>query len=85
MLYANDMKNEILVSGSVAESLEMLPAFFERAKLPYIVHVDADSSGRTIQGKLEAAHIPKEKILSLRTYLRKMILFLKAPTLSWKI
>jgi len=67
MLFANEMKNEILVSGSVAESLEMFPAFLERAKLPYVVHLDSDNGGRAIESKLKAADIPAEKILSLRT------------------
>ena len=66
MLFSNEMKNEILVSGSVAESLEMFPAFLERAKLRYVVHLDSDSGGRGIEGKLKAAGIPEEKILSLR-------------------
>ncbi|MFY9317513.1 MAG: AAA family ATPase [Burkholderiales bacterium] len=65
-LLAKDIKDSVLVSGSVAESLAMLPAFFERAKLPYIVYVDFDHGGRSIEGKLKAAKIPETKIVSLR-------------------
>jgi predicted ATP-dependent endonuclease of OLD family len=66
MLFANEIKDEILVSGSVAESLEMFPSFLERAKLPYVVYLDSDSGGRAIENKLKAVNIPTEKILSLR-------------------
>ncbi len=63
---AQDKKDEVLVSGSVAETLDLLPSFFERAKLPYIVYVDSDAGGRNIEAKLKAAGIPEQKIVSLR-------------------
>ncbi len=55
----------IVVNGSIAETKEWLPLIYERAKLPYVVHLDADSSGRDLAKLLADAGVPKEKIILL--------------------
>lgn len=56
---------KVAVNGSIAESQEFLPMFYERAHLPYIVSLDADSAGREFQNTLINAGVPKEKIVLL--------------------
>lgn len=56
---------KIVINGSVSESKERLPLFYERAKLPYVVYLDADGSGRGLVQGLERAGVPKSKITLL--------------------
>jgi len=61
-----DRASKIVVNGSVAESPNaFLVRFYERAKLPFVVYVDADSAGRKIAGDLERIGVPKERIIPL--------------------
>lgn len=61
-----DETRSVLVNGSVAESKNgFLPRFYERAKLPFVVLLDGDSSGRRLANQLKNWGIPEEKILNL--------------------
>jgi hypothetical protein len=55
----------IVVNGSVAETGQLLPMFYEKAGLPYVVYLDSDSGGRDIRGRLTRAGIPERKIIYL--------------------
>jgi len=55
----------IVVNGSIAESKEWLPLIYERAKLPYVIYLDADNSGRNLAKLLADAGVPKENIILL--------------------
>jgi len=55
----------ILVNGSVAESNGLLPRFYQRCKLPFLVFLDADSGGRALETSLKSWGIPEEQIVSL--------------------
>jgi hypothetical protein len=56
----------IAINGSVSETGKFLPRFYERAGLPYVVYLDADSAGRDLKKALLEAGIPEGKIISLR-------------------
>jgi len=61
---SKDAKRKILVNGSVAESKDgFLVRFYQRARLPFIVCLDADNSGREIRQTLERWGVPPEKII----------------------
>jgi energy-coupling factor transporter ATP-binding protein EcfA2 len=55
----------IVINGSVSETGKLLPVFYERAGLPFVVFLDADSGGRDIRNSLAAAGIPAAKIVYL--------------------
>ena len=61
----SDAKEKLVINGSIAESKDGLPLLYERAKLPYVVYLDADSAGRTLATNLEKAGIPKSRIAPL--------------------
>jgi len=56
------LTEKIAINGSIAESKEWLPLFYERAKLPYVIYLDADSAGRSLAQSLETGGVPKGKI-----------------------
>lgn len=61
-----DRKDRLLVNGSVAESKDgLLVRFYQRANLPFLVFVDADSGGRTLRTQLKGWGVPDTKIVSL--------------------
>lgn len=61
-----DTTRKILVNGSVAESKDgFLVRFYQRAGLPFVVYLDADSSGRDLARRLEGWGVPNERILDL--------------------
>jgi len=60
------LKESWVINGGIAEGKDYFPAFLERAKVPYVIFLDSDSGGRTIQGHLTGAGIPEGKILMLR-------------------
>ncbi len=59
-----EKSSSILVNGSVSES-KAVPRFYERTRLPYVVVLDADSSGRELAKALKKWEIPDSKILEL--------------------
>lgn len=61
----------IMVNGSIAESKELLPNFYERTKLPFVVYLDADSSGRALAQSLKNAGVPPAKIILLSDLIRR--------------
>lgn len=62
-----DVADRILINGSIAETNELLPQFYERSGLPMAICLDADSSGRKVAESLEKAGVSKEKILQIRS------------------
>lgn len=66
-----DAAKKIVINGSIAESKEWLPLIYERAKLPYVVYLDADSSGRDLVKSLTGADVPKEKIILLNEAVKR--------------
>jgi hypothetical protein len=62
-----DVAGRILINGSIAETNELLPQFYERSGLPMAICLDADSSGRKVAESLEKAGVSKEKILQIRS------------------
>lgn len=66
MTFAPNLADQFAVSGSIAETVDMLPIFLERENLPYVIYLDSDDGGRSIEAKLLRAGIPKAKIASLR-------------------
>lgn len=56
--------NKVLVNGSVSETKEMfLPRFYQRSKLPFVILLDGDASGRKIKSALEGYDIKDEVVL----------------------
>lgn len=67
-----DSTRKILVNGNVAESKDgFLVRFYQRARLPFAVFLDADSSGRELAGSLKKWGIPAEKILGLGSVIKR--------------
>jgi energy-coupling factor transporter ATP-binding protein EcfA2 len=62
---------KIVINGSVAETGKLLPIFYERAGLPYIVYLDSDSGGRDIRTALINAGTPATKIAYLGDIIQK--------------
>src|SRR5262249_48175242 len=57
---------KLLVNGSIAESKDaFLASFYERAGLPYVILLDADSSGRELAKDLTSNGVPAAKIINL--------------------
>jgi AAA ATPase domain len=61
-----ELQPKLLVNGSLAETKDaFLAHFYERAGLPYVIVLDADSGGRELFNLLTASGIPAEKIVKL--------------------
>ncbi len=59
-------QKRILVNGSLSESRDaFLARFYDRTGLPYVILLDADSGGRSLNNELVRIGIPKEKIVML--------------------
>ncbi|HWZ33652.1 MAG TPA: AAA family ATPase [Bryobacteraceae bacterium] len=57
---------KVLVNGSLSESKDgFLVKFYERTGLPYVILLDADSSGRDLKAELVSLGIPESRILGL--------------------
>jgi predicted ATP-dependent endonuclease of OLD family len=62
-----EVKDKILVNGSVSETKDgFLPRFYQRANLPFVIYLDADSRGRELAEELKRWGIPEEKIVRLQ-------------------
>lgn len=67
-----DLRDRVLVNGSISESRDgFLAVFYSRTKLPFIVLLDADSSGRSIASQLNAHGIDETHILPLSEVFKK--------------
>ena len=61
-----EYRNKILVNGSLSESKDaFLVQFYQRAGLPYVVLLDADSGGRELFKELVAVGVPTSRIIRL--------------------
>ena len=54
-------QNKIVINGSVSETGKLMPIFYERAGLPFVIYLDSDSGGRDLRRILLAAGIPSPK------------------------
>jgi predicted ATP-dependent endonuclease of OLD family len=64
--FNEERSKKILVNGSLSESPDaFLVRFFDRAKLPFVIYVDADAAGRDIATTMKRLGIAVEKILFL--------------------
>ena len=64
--FHDERSKTILVNGSLAESPEaFLVRFFDRAKLPFVIYVDADVGGREIAATMKRVGITDDKVLPL--------------------
>jgi hypothetical protein len=62
----------IVINGSVSETGKLLPSFYERARLPYAIYLDADSGGRDIRSQLvSSGGIPEGRIVYLGDVIRR--------------
>lgn len=61
----------IAINGSISETGKFLPRFYERAGLPYVVYLDADSAGRDLRTALLQNGIPEHKIVYLGDVVQK--------------
>lgn len=57
--------NRFAINGSISETKMLLPTFYEKTGLPFVVLLDADSGGREIKSKLIHEGIPEARILLL--------------------
>jgi hypothetical protein len=58
------VSTRILVNGSISETKLLLPRFYERSGLPYVIYLDKDSGGRELKTFLIANGVPEARILS---------------------
>jgi len=66
--FRKDVSGKILINGSVAETSALLPRFYERAGLPFVVCLDGDSRGRQIASMLRKFEIPEAKIVGIELF-----------------
>jgi hypothetical protein len=64
-------KDRVVINGSISETGSLLPQFYQRAGLPFVVYLDADSGGRDLKKSLLAFGIPEEKILLLSDMVKR--------------
>jgi hypothetical protein len=57
--------SKIAINGSVSETGRLLPQFYQRSGLPFLVYLDADARGRELKRSLEDAGIPASRIIIL--------------------
>jgi predicted ATP-dependent endonuclease of OLD family len=61
-----ELRGKLLVNGSLSESKDaFLATFYDRTRLPYVVLLDGDSSGREIASELNRLNIGADKIVKL--------------------
>jgi predicted ATP-dependent endonuclease of OLD family len=61
-----EWEGKLVVNGSVSESSYLLPLFFEKACISYVVYLDSDNGGRHIKTNLLRHKVPEVKIIELR-------------------
>lgn len=62
--FFREYSKKILVNGSVSETGMLLPRFYQKTGLPYVIYLDKDSGGRDLKAKLVAKGIPESRIVS---------------------
>jgi predicted ATP-dependent endonuclease of OLD family len=67
--YKSELKESVLINGGISEGKELLPMFFERANIRYVIYLDSDSGGRNLGSALVKAGVPKSKIANLKELL----------------
>lgn len=60
-----DLKDRVLVNGSLSERDAFLADFYHRTGLPYVILLDGDSGGRALLKVLLASGIPEGRIVTL--------------------
>jgi energy-coupling factor transporter ATP-binding protein EcfA2 len=70
-IFHPDQHRKIVINGSVSETGSLMPMFYQRSGLPFVVYLDADSTGRDIRTTLTNAGIPAEKIVYLGDVFQK--------------
>lgn len=72
ILHAEESK-KVQVNGSVSEggSGNVLALFYFRAKLPFVIYLDADTRGRQLVDSLTDSGIPRDNIVSLDSILEE--------------
>jgi predicted ATP-dependent endonuclease of OLD family len=66
-LILKEKGRKFVVNGSVSETNILLPRFYERTHLPFVVLLDADSGGRELGKMLIQEGISKNKIVGLES------------------
>jgi len=67
-------REKILVNGSVSETKDgFLVRFYQRANLPFVVYLDADSGGRDLEKSLKNWGVPDDKIVKLNEAVKDTI------------
>ena len=61
--FLEDASKRIVVNGSISETGMLLPRFYKRTGLPYVVYLDGDAGGRELRSKLIAEGIPEANIV----------------------
>jgi hypothetical protein len=54
-----------LVNGSVSENNELLPKFYERGRVPFVIFLDADSGARKLKASLTSNGIDPTRLVDL--------------------
>lgn len=66
LCYRPDLKDELMINGSVSEGKALLPMFFEKANIPYAIYLDSDHGGRSLRSSLIQSGVPEQKLVMLR-------------------
>jgi predicted ATP-dependent endonuclease of OLD family len=67
-----EVAGKILVNGSLSETKDgILPRFYKRSNLPFVIYLDADSAGRDIKNQLKAWEISEDLIVDTSIALEK--------------
>ena len=61
--FLGNESKKIVVNGSVAETKMLLPKFYRRTGLPYVIYLDKDQGGRDLKNSLLAAGVPEANIV----------------------
>lgn len=62
--FLGDASKQIVVNGSISETKMLLPRFYQRTGLPYVIYLDQDSGGRELKKALLANGVPEDRIVS---------------------
>ncbi len=70
-----DQSKRILVNGSISETKMLLPRFYQRTGLPYVIYLDNDSGGRELKKALIADGVPEARIISAGDVVKREVDF----------
>ena len=68
---AKEDQNKFTINGSISETGLLLPQFYEKTGLPYIVFLDSDDRGRQLKSKLTTADISESKLILLGDIIKR--------------